>query len=51
MLIALVQPGRAGAENHRHAVMADAGNGLVDGRLDLRQRRQQKLVIAGSVGG
>jgi hypothetical protein len=51
VLIAFVQPGGAGAQHHRDAVAADAGDGLVDGGLNLRQRGQQQLVIAGTVCG
>jgi hypothetical protein len=51
VLIAFIQPGGAGPEHHGHAVAADAGDGLVDGGLNLRQRGQQQLVIAGTVCG
>ena len=51
VLIAFIQPGGAGPQHHGHAVTTDAGDGLVNGGLNLRQRGQQQLVIAGTVCG
>ncbi len=51
MFVALVEPGGAGAHDHRHPVTAVAGNGLIHDRLDLRQRRQQELIIARAMQG
>ena len=49
VLITLVQSGGAGAQHHRHAVAPHARNGRIDGGPDLRQRRQQQLVVATSM--
>ena len=51
VLIAFIQPGGAGSQHHGHTVATDAGDSLVDGWLNLRQRGQQQLVIAGAVCG
>ena len=51
VLIAFIQPRGAGPQHHGHPIAADAGDSLVDGRLNLRQRGQQKLVVAGAVCG
>ncbi len=51
MLVALVQARGAGAHDHRHPVAAITGNGFIDHRLDLRQRRQQKLIIPRAMQG